>query len=291
MMPPVVFHMGRQRYRRAFNIGYWAWELSRLPAEWIKALQYVNAIFVPSEFANRAVSQHTRKPVMTVPHPVTLGPVDSGIRQSLGIPSDAFLVASVFTFESFGRKNPIGVVRAFQKAFRANSAAYLVLKASDGASHSDKVALLTSHFEGNPRILLVNDVWPSDRISGLIAAADAYISLHRSEGFGLTIVEAILRRIPVVVTGWSGNVDFCSQATYLVDAQMVPVRDVHPEFRSMDTSVWADASIEHAAVHLLEIHNDRQASRNRTLVAQQFATQHLNANDYSSALARLAEHG
>ena len=289
MMPPAIVSLGRANYRRAFNIGCWAWELEVLPAEWVKALRYVNAVFVPSTFTKTTIDAYTDKPVLVVPHPIRLGPAEPGLRARLGVPQDAFLVSTIFSYgSSFGRKNPVGALRAFQDAFRDDPNAYFVVKTSHGKGYENEVAAMRALVENPERVLLVDDIWPGERISALIGASDAYISLHRSEGFGLTIAEAILRDVPVVTTAWSGNMDFCHpQACHLVEARTIPVDDSYPEFLTLKQARWADPDVGHAATGLREIAADRAAAARRSQVAREFLRDYLAANSYERALDQL----
>jgi glycosyltransferase involved in cell wall biosynthesis len=293
MMPPAIVAMGLRAHLSAYNIGYWAWELDRLPSEWQRALRYVNAIFVPSNFTRDAIQKYTDKPVLVVPHPVRVRPYEANVRDRLGIPAEAFLVSNVFSFgSSFGRKNPVAVVRAFKKAFGDSPNAYLVLKGSHGDETPEHKAELSAAIIDSARILLFDAVWPAAQVAGLIAASDAYVSLHRSEGFGLTVAEAMLLNVPVIATNWSGNTDFCTAETsFLVEARSIPVCDTHAEYRHMQAVQWADPNVEHAAAHLRFIFYNRFVAKNKAVAASQRVKAHVTKNTYASALEQLRHAG
>lgn len=143
MLPPVILRMGRRNFKKTFNIGYWAWELERIPQEWIRAIRYMNAIITPSSFTTNVIKHYADYPVLTATHPVIRGVAATGIREKLRIPESAFLISNIFSFGSaMERKNPVGLVAAFNKAFQNSDEAYLVLKANTGQDSPEKQALL-----------------------------------------------------------------------------------------------------------------------------------------------------
>lgn len=248
MMPPVIFRLGFGRYKDVFNVGYWAWELEKLPKEWRNALPYTNAVLCPSEFTSTAIRQYTDKPVITVPHPVQPSAGDLTVREQLGISADAFLVTAIFSFGSaLERKNPQAMVKAFKQAFAEYPNAQLVFK-TNRPDDSEETKAFFDSIKDQPNITQVDGIWPREKITGLLSTADVCISLHRSEGFGLTMAEAMLVGTPVIATDWSGNVDFCTtENSYPVRYVRVPVNSSHPEFQGLTDLTWADADVDHAA--------------------------------------------
>lgn len=290
MLPRAVLSTGLGEFARAYNIGYWAWELEVVPAEWRNGARYVNAVFVPSEFTRKAIAPLTSAPVIVVPHPVTEKPAADGMRAKFGIEDDAFLVSFIFSAgSSINRKNPQAVIDAF-KIFQARCPkAFLLMKGSGDPAKDAGLAALYRSAEGNSRIRIVTDKLASSEINGLIRDSDAYISLHRSEGFGLTVAEAIIHNTPVVSTGWSGTVDFCDpNNTWNVAPSLIPVVDTHPEFAALDGAVWADPSPEIAAGYLEEIHADPETAKAKAARAKRFLIAYLEANTYEKALQTLA---
>ena len=290
MLPRAILSTGIGEFARAYNIGYWAWELETIPPEWKNGLRYVNAIFVPSEFTRGAIAPLTSAPVIVVPHPVTEKPSADGMRARYGIDDDAFLVSFVFSAgSSINRKNPQAVIDAFRILKAKCPKAFLLMKGSGDPAKDAGLAALYRSAEGDPRIKIVVDRLAASEVTGLIRDSDAYISLHRSEGFGLTVAEAIIHRTPVVTTGWSGTVDFCDpDNTWNVEPSLVPVVDTHPEFASLTDAVWADPSPEIAAGYLMEIYSDKEAARTKAEHAREFLLQYLQANSYGKAFEALA---
>lgn len=261
MLPPVIFQMGLSNFKKTFNIGYWAWELETIPDEWVRAIRYMNAIITPSEFTTNVIKRYADYPVLTATHPVTLTAPEQGMRQTLSIPDDAFLVSTIFSFGSaMERKNPLGLITAFNAAFATEKNAYLVLKSNTGNDSPEKRELLAA-IAKHPNIKLIDQHWTRAQILGLIQSSDIYASLHRSEGFGLTIAEAMLLGTPTMVTAWSGNMDFCTNTnSFLINYKPIAVKSTHPEFTDLKNATWADADI-HQATSVLQ-----EAYRNRDLI-------------------------
>lgn len=287
MLLPGILRSGPLAWWRSAAIGYWAWELESLPPEWIRSLAVLDAVLVPSRFCKAAVERHTTKPVLVVPHPVDLlrpRPARPGRD-----PSRPFRVVSVFNLgSSFTRKNPLAAIAAFRRAFPAGEAE-LVLKIGDGDRHPADKARLVAASAGAPDIRLIDRIMSEKELDGLLASADACLSLHRSEGFGLTLAEAIAAQVPVVATDWSGNRDFCRpDLAYAVEARLVPATDRHSSFAGFDAGRWAEPSVEQAAGHLRAIFDAPEAAARRAEALRAHLSAYLAEATYPAALARLA---
>lgn len=285
MMLPALIRSGLNRYYGSYNIGYWAWELEALPDEWVDAIRFMHAIMVPSRFCQTAVRRYTSKPVVVVPHPVSADASPQTARQSDG----RFNVVNVFRFgSSFERKNPIGLVKAFRLAFGDDSTARLILKTSDAERFPGEMAQLRAAIGGSDNIELIDAVWPADRVEELIRNSGAYASLHRSEGFGLPLAEAMMAGIPVLATDWSGNTDFCTAAhTYPVNCSLVAFHDHHGDYEQVRDGRWADPSIECAADQLRLIRANPEAANEKASAARTALTSYIASNGYQRALESL----
>lgn len=288
MLPTVILQMGISDFQKTYNIGYWAWELEIIPSEWIRALNYMNAIFTPSHFTSRVIQGYSNIPVLTVTHPVVPGKFTETMRARLGINDDAFLVSSIFSFGSaMERKNPGALVRAFTQAFTPDDNCYLVLKANAGDDSPEKKRLLEL-INGNPRIKLVDEHWSRADILGLIHCSSIYASLHRSEGFGLTIAEAMLLGTVPLVTNWSGNMDFCSaENSFLVPSQPITVDSSHPEFNGLQHARWADANVATAAALLQQACGQPDLLAEKKLHCMYQMQKCINSHKYQHALQAL----
>lgn len=290
MLPRAILKKGVANFTRAFNIGYFAWELEVVPAEWRNAMHYMNAIFVPSEFTRRTIAPLTKAPVIVVPHPVIEAPATDGMREKFSIEKDAFLVSFIFSAgSSTNRKNPQAVIEAFRIFAAEAPSAFLLMKASGDVNKDEGLRALVASVKGDARIRIVTDRLSSAEINGLIRSSQAYLSLHRSEGFGLTVAEAIMQRTPVISTAWSGTADFCDpDNTWLVDSPLIPVVDTHSEFAGLEGAVWADPSPETAAARLKDIFRAPELAREKAERARAFLLRYLAENSYEKALQKLS---
>ena len=290
MMPPAIFKTGLRNYMNVYNVAYWAWELDKIPMEWEKAFRYVNAVFCPSDFTSETIRKYTDKPVMTVHHPVRAGEFDPGMRERLGIGDDVFLVSSLFSFGSaLERKNPASVIRSFASVFGGNEKACLTLKSNHGGDSKEKERLLAD-IASYPNIRLIDDLWEKEMVAGLLKTSDVFMSLHRSEGFGLPIAEALLLGTPVIVTNWSGNTDFCREENaFLVDADMVPVQSDFPEFASMTDAKWAAPEEKQAEEILSHIYKNRRAVKEKAQKSAAEAEKFFREPGYLNALTCLRQ--
>ena len=246
-MPHALWALGDSLIRGRRIIGYWAWELPKLPKDWQPTFRYVHEIWVPSTFTRDAIAAATDLPVHVVPHPLPKSPVTPNMRGKLGLPQDALVVLNVFHLSSvFSRKNPLAAVAAFRRAFGDAPGRVLAIKLIDNGAHPARQEI-DAAIAGAANIRLIEGMLPEADMAGLMAAADIVISLHRSEGFGLVAAQAMAMAKPVVATGWSGNLDFMNERnSALVSYSLVPVRDPEYIFDN-DDQQWAEADVEHAA--------------------------------------------
>jgi glycosyltransferase involved in cell wall biosynthesis len=241
-----------------YRVGYWYWELSRIPREWEPALDLVDEIWVASEFVADAVRRTTGKPVVKIPPPIVLRMNRGYRRDEFRLPDDRFLFLFSFDYNSFSeRKNPKGAIAAFQRAFpRSRRDVGLVIKSTNAASQPVRFAEITDLIGGDSRIIVMDQYLSRDQVFGLQSVVDAYVSLHRAEGLGLGLAESMYLGKPVIGTGYSGNLEFMTRDnSLLVDYNLVPVRKGeylhhHEEFE------WADPDLEQAARWMQRLADD-----------------------------------
>lgn len=273
--------IGAANFERAFVAGYWAWELPEAPPLWLRRKALVDEVWAPSTYTARAL-RGGGEPARVVPHPMKLPPPPdrAALRANLNLPADAFIVTTLFDFRSsLARKNPLGAIDAFRRAFGEDSSALLVIKTQHG-DFAPPLRHELSQAASAANIRLIDEAWPLERAEALIAAADVLLSLHRAEGFGLTLAEAMAAGTPVVATGWSGNTDFMAQYGAHVSARMTAVDDPQQIYAGQR---WAEPDLSDAAELLTSLRDQRVwqvfSERGRALVDQ-----HLGLNPYRAAL-------
>lgn len=236
------------RERGDVRIGCWFWELERIPASWHWALHEFDALLASSDFIAQALRADARIPVLKVALPVW-AKVASGLgRRDFGLPEDVFLFLTTFDFNSFvARKNPMAAIEAFRCAFPgSHERVALLVKSSNGERCPDALAKLIDLARTDRRIFVRDGVIEAPHLRALQMSADAFVSLHRAEGFGLGLAECMALGKPVIATGWSGNLEFMSDSTAcLVDFQSVAV--LEGQYPGAAGSRWADPDIQHAA--------------------------------------------
>lgn len=210
--------VGPDFFRGRYNIGLWAWELEDFPPAFQEGLADLDEVWTISEFSRAAIARVTDKPVHTLPLPIVAPDLPDGfIRATLGLP-DGFLFLFYFDLLSdIERKNPMGVVEAFKSAFAPQEGPMLLIKALNGDRRLVDLERLRYATAGRSDIVILDRYLDADANSALMAMSDCYVSLHRSEGFGLTLAEAMVLGKPVIGTAYSGNLDFMDASnSYLV---------------------------------------------------------------------------
>ena len=258
-------------------IGYWAWEVADVPRDWWPALACVDQIWVPSRFTAAALEHLLPGRVKVVPPPLSLvPPIPSALdRAAFGLPEDAVVVLVSFNLaSSFARKNPFAAIAAFRGAFGDRPDRILLLKIGHPEHAPQDFARLVQMAQAANIRIETRTMQAADS-HALTAAADIVLSLHRGEGFGLVMAEAMLMGKPVIATGWSGNTDFMdSTNAVLAGYRLSPARDDRLVYHGL----WAEPDVAEAAAALRALADDP---------AKRLA---LGVRARASALARLDGH-
>ncbi len=253
VLPLALLRLGAKMVRRRRVIGYWAWELPVAPPEWRAGVRFVHEVWVLSSFIAAAMEPILPGRVRVVRPPLAVSPPKPAQigRDGFAIPAGAVVVLMIFNLaSSFVRKNPLAAIAAFRQAFGNRSDRLLILKVTNADHFTDDFAALRAAVGDAANIRIETRLMVPDEIAALMQASDIVLSLHRSEGLGLVLAEAMLLGRPVVATGWSGNMDFMDDAS----AALVPHRLIVPvDPRGVlvaEGAVWADPDVAVAAEHL-----------------------------------------
>jgi glycosyltransferase involved in cell wall biosynthesis len=238
-------------------VGVWAWEIESFPKHMHAAFDYVDEVWAISSFVRDSIQPHTRKPVLVFPCPIISPSISEKLdRSAIGISEqDEFNLFMFDYFSIFRRKNPLDLIEAHILAFPDESGPKLIIKTINGQSHASQQEQLRYAVGTRSDIIIINSYMPREQLHSLLSECQTYISLHRSEGYGLTLAEAMALGKPVIATGYSGNMDFMKpENSILVPFELVPVGD--DAFPYPQDSRWAQPDIEYAANAMRELSLD-----------------------------------
>ncbi|KAA6482866.1 FkbM family methyltransferase [Agrobacterium sp. ICMP 7243] len=278
-----------EREPRSYRIAYWYWEFDTIPDSWRVQASNVDEVWAATEFVAKGLREKLSLPVHKLFPGVRLAPFETRGRAYFGLPEDETLY--LFTFHMMSimeRKNPLGLIRAFKQVFRPDEPARLVLKTSFGDHHPTEIEKLRKAAEGF-RITIIDEVYSPNDVLALMEACDVYVSLHRSEGLGLTMAEAMLMGKPVVATGYSGNTEFMNEEnSLLVSYKLVKLGEPIPPYDA--NYEWAEPSEEEAAQCLRRLYDDPDFARELGKKAKADAEQRLSVVEAGRRIVgRLAE--
>ncbi|MGJ3243308.1 MAG: glycosyltransferase family 4 protein [Opitutales bacterium] len=282
-------HYGPHFRGDRYNIAYWAWELPEFPDGWVSNCRFFQEIWCPSRFVADAISRKAPLPVVVMPHSIRPRRVPGDWRSHFGLPRDKVLFLFIFDMNSYReRKNPEGVAEAFRRAFpEKDPPAHLVIKTHNATRNPDDARRFRAALDGIPpeALHVIDATLPRNELTGLQSACDAFVSLHRSEGFGLNIAECMALGKPVVATDWSAPAEYVNVTNgFPVPAvETILNRDHGPYSQGQ---VWADPDLAAAAGHMRCIVKEPGLATERGRAAAAAIRQHFSPE----AVGRLYRH-
>lgn len=290
--------------RRGPLLASWAWELPTLPPilRDVASRLRPDAILALSTFVRDVLVRYVDCAVYVVP-PIVNVKVDPQIgRQAFSLPNDATIYLMCFDANSgFRRKNPLGVIEAFRRAFpKRDSGAVLLIKADNLDRYPEAQVVLRRELDSVGGRLITEHL-NMHKMGSLLATCDVYVSLHRSEGFGLGMAEAMMLGKPVVATAYSGSNDFVNHTTgFPVSYRLVPVRAgdffLNPgleivKLHAADSheAVWAEPDLDDAARQLSRLNDNPVLRKQRGEVARSFINQHYGPGAHAEVLRKVLE--
>ena len=269
ILPMIYRAFPKSFFKNKYLIGYWVYELDKLPIQWQIALTKINELWAPSSFVKKTVKQYSDLVIKIVPHAVGLMKIDFAqyhrgkIRKELTADDNLFIAITSFSFSSsMERKNIIGTIKAFEMAFGMSKKCLLIIRYINQKNFPEslhKLEQFVANSSSNIKLLDENALGGGvEALFKLYTASDVLLSLHRSEGFGLQIAEAMLFKLPVITTNYSATCDFANKDNSMpVNYKLIPVNDPDNIYKAAGCC-WADADLDQAAEFLKSLKKNPQ---------------------------------
>lgn len=258
------------------NVAFWAWEVQGyVKPTWVKASRHFNQVWCPSRYTRDQLAPHLDTEVQAVPHYVHAPRFK---RKDRSDRKKGFTILTAFDGKSrLDRKNPAGAIAAFKTAFPRGEDVRLVMKCHGLTPQFERE--MNAMIDGDPRIKLLIGYMTDFEVIDLYDSVDCFLSLHKAEGFGLHLAEAMAHSVPVVATGFSGNLDFMNEAnSLLVDYRMTDVQDTYYQFGK-----WADPRVDDAADKLRELWEKFGSTSTKKIIENAYATISSQFSFYNTA--------
>ncbi|MDB6093833.1 MAG: glycosyl transferase group 1 [Verrucomicrobia bacterium] len=245
--PDLDHHHGKKFRAGKYNIAYWAWELPEFPDAWLPQFAFFDEVWCPSDFVRAAIAAKSPVPVVTMPHAISVPAPTADGRARFGLPANKFLFLSLYDLNSYSeRKNPQATITAFRQSGLDATQAALVIKVQNSRGNEKDFAALQAALGEVPGAVLIDETLSRADVYLLESACDCFVSLHRSEGFGLAVAECMALGKPVIATDWSATAEFVNRHNgYPVNFTLTTLAQSHGPYSKGQT--WAEPDLAHAA--------------------------------------------
>lgn len=268
-----------------YNIGFWLWELEEFPEEWVPFINYFDEIWTPSEFISNSIRKRTAKPVVTIPYSIEVKTDGVWGRRDFNLPEETFLFLMMYDNNSISeRKNPKGGIEAFKKAFGPEDTNVgLVIKVTSALKKD--IDDLQHMLEGYKNVFFITDTLKKDKVNSLIQCVDVVVSLHRAEGFGLVMAEAMHLGTPTIATNWSSNTEFMnSDVACMVDYKLIEIEHNLGPFKKGQR--WADPDVIQASHYMIKLYKDKDFYAKIQMNAKEHISHVLSMENIQTLIAR-----
>jgi hypothetical protein len=286
--PDVDYRLFGDLFTNKKNIALWAWELDKIPEKWKESSKYFDEVWTISDFCMDVFKKEIPNKIikkLDIPADFRKKMNKEECKEILGF-KNKFICLFIFDFNSdINRKNPMSVIETFKSSISKFGDTLLILK-----THNMKDSEMDRYFGVLPNnVMIINETWSKNKLDILFNSSDIYISLHRSEGSGLTIMEAIDLEIPVICTNYSGNLDFCDENCQLVKYELVDVDCVHPSYLGVKNTKWSEPSIKDASDKLLKVYNNYVYYSEKIKITKEKLIRKYNVNSLGETIKKFLE--
>ena len=248
--------LGQDPFTGRRSVGYWFWELSTPSQAAATAITKLDQVWAPTEFVRESFAQlDADKVKLAAPAKPKFSPTTRLTRADLGLPSDRFIfLCTLDMFSVVERKNPFGAIDAFRAAFEPDEGPLLLVKTLNGDQRGDCLERILLACSDRPDIEIRDGHLTRDEQLSLIAETDVLVSLHRSEGYGLHLAEAMAAGTPIIATNYSGPVDFLdSKCAELIPYRLIPVQELDGAYGQGE---WAEPDLRAAAAAMRRLYEN-----------------------------------
>lgn len=266
MNPDNTFNLRTQVSAKVLGDRYvvanWFWELPELPDAWLAEFEFVDEVWAASRFIKDAVAHKSSVPVVHIPPVVRVDQTSRFSRSQLGLPEGRFLFLSMFDTSSvLQRKNPLGTLNAFKNAFQGDDQSVgLIMKFNNPDYRQPMMQAVREEIAGLKNVFLLDRIMDRAEVNSLIGVSDCFVSLHRSEGFGLGPAEAMSLGKPAIITNWSGNTDYMTPDNCIgIDYELVKLGRDYGPYKAHQH--WAEPDLEQATHWMKRIVQDAELAK------------------------------
>ena len=289
---PLKMRLPTRSLGHCYVILYSFWELPEFPENWMHIFSDINEYWAASRFIQDAVTLKSPSPVLRIPPVVQLDFGRHFPRQYFGLPENRFLfVTMADTFSVLERKNPLGVVRAFKKAFSGKDTSVGLVVKINNPEHltSPSWQALVDEISDCENVYIVDRRLTGEEIASLISNSDCYVSLHRSEGFGLGPAEAMSLGKATIATNWSGNTDYMTRDNSIgIDYELIKVGRDYGNYKS--DQYWAEPDLEQAAYWMKRVSQEPDLARRIGICGQETISAEYSAKAVGKLIRKRLEY-
>ncbi len=271
------------------RIAHIAWELSFFPERYLPLLRSLDEIWAPSRFAADSIGMLSPVPVLRIPYVIDTTPTQWKQRKDFRISEKRFVFLFIFDyFSTIERKNPLQLIESFRRAFGDDPSVLLVLKTSHGKDAPDARERVLSAIGDAGNILVIDEYLTRPEVLDLIRCCDSYVSLHRSEGFGMPLAEAMSLGKPVIATNYGGSTDFLDATCgYPIAYRLSAITTSIGPYDA--GALWAEPDTDHAAALLREVFTNREEATSRAERAEEVIKSRFSSQTVGELMRRRLE--